>query len=140
MRTSRPIDLYPERPEGRDGLRPFPRGRKLANVTKTEIQAEALARARGGQSTGNWAAIISGFVARGLLPESIIPRENVLTYQAWRALGRQVRKGEHGVQVTTWVPMMKKDADGKAQPIGKRPKSATVFHVSQTDLVQGGAA
>jgi hypothetical protein len=71
----------------------------------------------------------------------------VFTYHAWRALGRQVRRGEHGVKVCTFV-----ECDGKAGPTGedcdgvideaprkrgkfRRPWTATVFHISQTDLI-----
>ena len=54
---------------------------------------EALSRARGGMSLVNYATIIREFGARGIPESEIIPRENVLTYAAWQALGRQVCKG-----------------------------------------------
>ena len=47
------------------------------------------------------------------LVSDILPRENVFTYHAWRALGRQVRRGEHGVKVTTWIPTERKELDEK---------------------------
>ena len=75
-------------------------------------------------------------MAKGIDPDDIRPRENVFTYHAWRALGRQVRRGEHGVRVCTWIPMTRKDpATGESTPIGARPKGSTVFHVTQTDPV-----
>ena len=90
----------------------------------------------------NWPAIFAGLVAKGIAEQDIRPRENVFTYHAWRALGRQVRRGEHGVKVTTFVPMTKKTGDldpatgdEKKVSIGKRAWTATVFHVSQTDAV-----
>src|SRR5947199_1797314 len=111
-------------------------------VAREQLQAEALSRAVGGQSFTNWPAIIAGFVAKGVPADEIRPRENVFTFHAWRALGRQVRRGEHGVKVITFVPMTKKtgqvDPDsGEEQKtqLGKRAWSATVFHVSQTDPV-----
>jgi len=75
----------------------------------------------------------------------------VFTYNAWRALGRQVRRGEHGVKVVTFVSVRGRDskadvdgvatndADGTNKGKGgyRRPWTATVFHVSQTDPVQG---
>jgi antirestriction protein ArdC len=78
------------------------------------------------------------------IPESeILPRENVFTYHAWRALGRQVRRGEHGVKVITYVPVNAKDRDEAAEldpnkPRRKisRPWGATVFHISQTDPIE----
>ena len=56
--------------------------------TREEMQQEALSRAIGGQSLTNWPAIIHGFAARGIPEHEIRPRENVLTYRAWQALGR----------------------------------------------------
>lgn len=98
------------------------------------MEREALSRARNGGSLANDALVIRTFMARGLQGVDIRPRDNVLTYHAWRALGRQVRKGEHGVKVTTWIPVEKRDkTTGERKPDGVRPKTATVFHISQTD-------
>ncbi len=99
------------------------------------MQQEALARATQSPSMANYAAIFQGFGAKGLPETEIKPRENVFTYDAWKALGRQVKKGEHGVKVCTWIVMTKKDSDGVAQPIGKKPRMTTVFHISQTDPI-----
>jgi hypothetical protein len=112
------------------------------------MQQEALARAVSGQALTNWPAIIAGFTAKGIPPDDILPRENVFTYHAWRALGRQVRRGEHGVRVVTFVAVSGKDGDGatadadaaatgehKCKGGYRRPWSATVFHISQTDPV-----
>ena len=112
-------------------------------LTKEEIQAEALSRAVGNQSLTNWPTIFVGFMAKGIPEADIRPRENVFTYNAWRALGRQVRRGEHGVKITTFVPMKgKEDTDaanpdtaGKPTRRASRPWTATVFHVSQTDPI-----
>ena len=109
-------------------------------MTKHEQQAEALSHATQSQSFSNYPAIFEGFMSRGLSEADIKPRENVFTYQAWQALGRQVRRGEHGVKVTTWIPMTKKNREtGQDEPIGRRPKTTTVFHVSQTDAIGGNA-
>ena len=43
------------------------------------------------------------FTERGWAPEDVKPRENVFTYKAWQALGRQVRKGEKGVKVCVYI-------------------------------------
>jgi hypothetical protein len=108
-------------------------------TSREQIQQEALTRATSGMSLANWPAIFAGFTAKGIPENDIRPRENVLTYHAWRAVGRQVRRGEHGVKVTTMVPMTKKDEEtGEAKPIGKRFWTAVVFHISQTDPVNGG--
>lgn len=102
----------------------------------SEIQQEALQRAVSSPSMANYAAIFTGFTEKGIPAEDIKPRENVFTFHAWKALGRVVRKGEHGVKVCTWVEMSKKDEAGAAQPIGRKPRMTTVFHVSQTDSIQ----
>jgi hypothetical protein len=118
------------------------------NATREEIQQEALGRAVGNQAMTNWPAIFAGFTAKGIPEADIRPRENVFTYHAWRALGRQVRRGEHGVKVVTFVTCQGKedkdgvatnDADGTDKPQRKagyrRPWTATVFHISQTDPI-----
>ena len=121
----------------------------MANLTSNpkqvnEKQAEALSRAITGQSLSNYPAIIRGFLSRGIPEDQIRPRENVFTYQAWKALGRQVRKGEHGIKVCTFIPMELKDGktdDGADKTVVKsRPRMTTVFHISQTDDVNAGKA
>ena len=107
-------------------------------MTQTAIQHEALNRATAGQSVANYALIYEGFTAKGIAPDQIIPRETILTYHAWRALGRQVKKGEHGVKVCTFVPVMSKktqeNGDNDGQRGYKMPRTVTVFHVSQTEV------
>ena len=71
-------------------------------INQEKAQA-ALIRAKSGNSLINYSKVISGFIAKGVNAAEIMPRENVLTYAAWPALGRQVKRGEHGVKVITWV-------------------------------------
>ena len=118
------------------------------NATKEQIQQEALSRAVSGQTLSNYPAIIRGFVEKGIPADDIRPRENVFTYHAWRALGRQVRRGEHGVKVVTFVSVDRAGADAaesedsadgpreRRRSGGRRPWTATVFHVSQTDPIR----
>lgn len=49
------------------------------------------------------------------------------THRRWQAQGVQVRKGQHGVKLTTWIPVTKTDDDGTKKVTGKRPKGYTVF-------------
>ncbi len=95
-----------------------------------QIQAEALSRAMNGESLLNYPAILEGFTAKGIT--DIQPRVNIFTYHAWRAKSRQVRKGEHGVKVCTWIT----STDKKTGKEKTYPKRTTVFHVSQTDPIQ----
>jgi antirestriction protein ArdC len=106
------------------------------------VAGEALARASSGQSVANYGTIFHGFIDKGVAESDIRPRENVFTFHAWRALGRTVRKGEHGVRVLTFVPIAGRvdDVTGEVKPGGRRPKAAVVFHVSQTDPINGVVA
>lgn len=107
------------------------------------IQKEALSKAVQGQSMSNYPAIFQGFAAKGIPESEIRPRENVFTFNAWKALRRVVRKGEHGVKVVTFVDCTSKDSDTDTETGEKkhfrRPWTTTVFHVSQTDALSGGA-
>ncbi len=104
-------------------------------------KAEALSRAVSGLSLSNYPAIFQGFIAMGIPESEIKPRENVVTYDAWRELGRQVRRGEHGVRVLTFIDCQSKetDPDTGERKTYRRPWTTTVFHISQTDVIAGGA-
>ena len=103
-------------------------------MTAQELQQEALSRAVSSPSLTNFPTIYQGFEAKGIPAEDIKPRENVFTFNAWKALGRKVRKGEHGVKVITMAPITKKDKDtGESKTTGRRPWHTTVFHISQTE-------
>ena len=113
----------------------------LAHSRKAEIQQEALTRAVTGQSYSNYPAIIRGFLDKGIPEADIRPRENCFTFQAWKALGRFVRKGEHGVRVVTFIDASKTERDRttgeEKQVTYSRPWHTTVFHVSQTEPLDG---
>ena len=102
-----------------------------------EMQQEALSRAVNGSTGSNFPAIYHGLMAKGIPQHEIQPRENVFTYQAWIALGRHVRKGEHGVKVSVFVKTSKTVTDeqtGEEKTTGGSfPRSTTVFHISQTE-------
>ena len=113
-----------------------------SDVYVSQSRVESLKRAVHGQSFSNFPAIFRGFATKGIPEAEIKPRENVFTYQAWRALGRQVRRGEHGVKVVTFIDCKGKevDADTGERKIIRRPWTTTVFHISQTEEIRGGAA
>lgn len=101
-----------------------------------EIREEALDRAIHGQSLTNYPTIFDGFIAKGIPEADIRPRENVFTFNAWRAQGRCVRKGEHGVKILTFIEATSKrePTDRDSEPRTYRPPwTTTVFHISQTD-------
>jgi hypothetical protein len=105
----------------------------------TEARQEALSRAISGQSLSNFPAIFQGFAAKGVPESEIKPRENVFTFDAWKALGRYVRKGEHGVKIVTFIESLSKetDPDTGERKLIRRPWTTTVFHVSQTEPLKG---
>ena len=89
------------------------------------MAAQSYSKAVNGSSCVNDAKVISQFAERGI---DATPREDVFTYNIWRNVkGRQVRKGEKSVRIVTFIEDKK---TGK-----KRPKSAAVFHISQTDSI-----
>lgn len=122
------------------------RRRRRTPEERAAMESEALERARSGESFGNFPAIFAGLMAKGIPEADIHPRENVFGYHAWRALGRQVRRGEHGVSVVTFVTRdVSKRCPGRSECRACRegvPDScafrrcattATVFHITQTD-------
>ncbi len=110
-------------------------------MTQAEIRQEALSRAVGGITMSNYPAIFTGFAAMGIPEEEIKPRENVFTFQAWKALGRYVRKGQHGVKIATVKNVTKKVTDKETGEEKLEaysiPWTATVFHISQTEPDNG---
>ena len=107
-------------------------------MTKEARQAEAYSNAVNGESLANYPLIFDGFKAKGIDPDDIKPRENVFTYHAWRNLGRQVKRGEHGVRVCTFVLVGETEdtQTGEKKPSYRKPHWTTVFHISQTDEIR----
>jgi hypothetical protein len=119
-------------------------GNSPANEPQVNVSAsslESLKRAVSGQSFTNFPAIFQGFAAKGIAESEIKPRENIFTFKAWKALGRVVRRGEHGVKITTFIESKSKeiDKDTGEPKIVRRPWTTTVFHISQTEPLNGGA-
>src|SRR2546423_12429658 len=106
-------------------------------MTKLELQQEALDRATTGQALTNYPAIYAGFMAKGIAEADIRPRETVFTFNAWKAVGRSVKRGEHGVKVLTFISCDRTTRDpstGEEKTEGyRRPHTTTVFHISQTE-------
>lgn len=106
-------------------------------MVNREVQQHALQNALTSQSVANFQAIFEGFEAMGIPTDAIKPRVNVFTFNAWKALGRTVKKGEHGVKIVSVIPCTKKDpVIGEDVPV-KKIKATTVFHISQTHAIDG---
>ena len=109
-------------------------------MNSRQAAQEALDRARNGESVANYPAIYSGFLEKGIPESEILPRVNVLTYHAWRAKGRQVKRGEHGVRVVTYIETAEKrdqESGEITRKASKFPKGTTVFHITQTKEIEG---
>lgn len=114
------------------------RKRRLTPAEFKARNAEAYQRSQN-TSAANFAAVVRGFADHGIPADQIEPKVNVFTYHAWRHLGRQVRRGEHGVKIVTFAPIDETDPDtGAVVRTTSRPRMAVVFHISQTDPAGGG--
>lgn len=114
------------------------RARRRRRGRNEETREQQLARIQASDNEANYPAIIAGFKARGITEAEIVPRENVFTYRAWQAKGRQVRKGEKSVKIDVWIQYEKKDTEGDEKKVGRSRRSVAVFHVSQTDPIRFG--
>jgi len=95
-----------------------------------QIAADALHRAETGQINANDVLILEAAARKGI-PDAI-PRENVLSYQAWRGKGRQVRKGQKALcSVRTFIKIRDKKT-GQTKTV---PRMVAVFHITQTDRI-----
>ena len=93
---------------------------------------DALRRAENSRSLGNIGTVYAALAAAGLTGTHGI---DVLTFAAWRAKGRCVRKGEKALCfLATIIPTSKQTDDGVQA--GKLMRRVAVFHFSQTDALQ----
>jgi len=107
-------------------------------MTTTGRNDDALSNARNGDSRANYGAIFEGFEKMGIPAGEIQPRVNVYTFAAWKALGRRVSRGQHGVKIHTRIPVKAPAVDSETgeeteATVATRPWVTTVFHVSQTE-------
>lgn len=106
------------------------------------VHAAALDLATSGTSVANYEAIFAGFAAKGIAEADIFPRVNVLTFDAWKAKGRSVKKGERGVRIFTTVEIKsvgRDPSDGSEKVTTyNQPSSAVLFHESQTEPSTSG--
>ncbi|MGL6124262.1 MAG: class I SAM-dependent methyltransferase [Shewanella sp.] len=99
----------------------------------TEPQNKDLERIQSGSSK-NDEITITWFAAHGI---TATPRVDVFKFSAWKALGRQVCKDEHGCRLTVYVDFNGKKESGDEEPstFGKKRKGVSVFHISQTEPI-----
>jgi len=85
----------------------------LTDTIPKESPAETLERIQAGHSK-NDERVISMIAAHySIDPETVHPRENVLTYKAWKSKGYQVKKGEKAFRIQVISKSPKKDKVSK---------------------------
>src|SRR5262249_8764012 len=106
--------------------------RTQMKLSRDDMRREALDRAQNGLSMSNYPAIDAGFAAMGIAESDIEPRVNVLTFHAWKAKGRSVMKGQHGVRVVTFIMVGGElnEATGELEGGYRKPHTSVVFHIS----------
>lgn len=111
--------------------------RELREERRVVNGLASVARAQSNASLKNDLAVIEGFAERGIRAE---PRVDVFTFNGWLALGRRVRKGEHGVRLGVKVATSKAVLDevtGQERRVESSfLKGVTVFHISQTEVAK----
>lgn len=119
---------------------PLTEAEKKARAERAAARwAAALNRAENGNSLANFGLIFEGFMAMDIPEDQIRPRENVFTWGAWKAKGRQPRRDERAnyVTVNTWRPVFgdvtQRDGSTKKGKTGMVPTTARVYHESQTE-------
>jgi N-terminal domain of anti-restriction factor ArdC len=113
---------------------------KKSRPEKAFIEQQALENAINGQSFANYDTIFEELGKRGIPADQILPRENIFTFNAWKAQGRVVKKGEHGVTILTFIPCTKKDKDTGKEIVVTKAKKTNVFHISQTKPLEEASA
>lgn len=105
----------------------------MKTATERAMHAqEALQRAQSSTSIANHHTVYAALAEAGLTG---VPGVDVLTFQAWRATNRMVRKGEKALCfLVTVINGSKKTDDGDVSC--RIPRRVAVFHVSQTDGLQ----
>lgn len=102
---------------------------------KIEAGRETVRKAKSNMNIYNDLLVIESLAAKGIPANEISPRDNVFTYNAWLSLGRQVKKGQHGVKIP--VIMKKEHTTEHGQKEMKQFwKNVTVFHISQTTVIE----
>ena len=100
----------------------------------TQKMTETQARTFDGHSTANETIVLMELAAKGCT--SCEPYKDIFTYRRWQAQGFQVQKGEHGIKLTTYIPIHKTDDDGKQVQTGRRPRTTTVFCACQVKPIE----
>jgi antirestriction protein ArdC len=108
-----------------------PRRRRLTPEEREQMQRAALERARNPRLGPNIARVLAECAERGFVDPPPVPGRTVLTFTAWRALGRTVRRGERGIRIPVVIPTPNDPETG--EPGRRIIHTAAVFHVSQTD-------
>ena len=92
-------------------------------MTEHTMTAEQ-ARTFGGYSSGNALVLARAAKSRGC---QCRPYEDWFTYKRWAAQGYQVKRGEHGVKIMTFISSQVEDTETHEVKVRSRPWTAAVF-------------
>ena len=103
----------------------------MSYIDKQQRYLEALNRAENPRNLINIKTVLEAAAARGI--EGAEPGKNVLTFNAWKAKGRVVKKGEKALcMLGTFFERQVRDAGTGEVSRVKQMGRAAVFHISQT--------
>jgi hypothetical protein len=111
------------------------KARSKGKILKVKQPQKALENAVSGESLANYEAILNDFAAMGIDSANAEPRMNVFMLNTWKALGRVVKKGQHGVKIVTTITCTKKHRETGEEVAVKKVKDTTVFRISQTEAI-----
>ena len=112
---------------------PAPRKRKPRRKSTAPPLTADQAKRFDRTSTANFQIVALAAAARGCSCE---PYVDWFTYRRWQAQGFQVQRGQHGVKLTTWIPVIDKET---GEQTGKRPRTASVFCRCQVKPIEASA-
>ena len=100
-------------------------------MTQT-MTAQDATRFEQGESVASTVVLALAAQANGCTCQAYV---DWFTYRRWKAQGFQVQKGQHGIKLTTYIPVYKAE-DGEKVKSGVRPKATTVFCRCQVKAIE----
>lgn len=107
--------------------------RRLSPEERIAAAKAAFQKTQSVKVTSNDVAVIQLFADRGIDPETVIPRVTVLTFSAWAAFGRHVKRGEAAIPLPVFEVGSRENKDTGETETFRFLKTSHVFHISQTE-------
>lgn len=107
--------------------------RRLSPEERIAAAKAAFQKTQSVKVTSNDVAVIQLCADRGIDPETVIPRVTVLTYNAWAAFGRHVKRGETAIPLPVFEIGTRENKETGETESFRFLKTSHVFHISQTE-------